>query len=474
MMLAMDDVSSSAGRVPLLVWLREGFRAGALLRPRVGSAQPTPLQVLILVAVFSLVEIALGRFEFAGDVHFDVRGWLAPWWNTGALLLIAWWALPQRSRDDETPQGLATWFALWVTAVVPANFVSQLLSIAQAQDLLPDWIADATSFTLAATLLLWVWVVAVIVRLSLAFRVTPTRNAGLALGLVVLFAVAVWQFPDRPWATDASQPADPGKPQLELSQETFENQQAVWKRTVDAIAPQRPGVIDVYGIAFAPDAGEDVFLRDSTMAAKLVADRFDAAGRVIQLVNNAGTADSLPWATPLNLQRALDAIGARMDRDEDVLVVYLTSHGASDFKLQAANPPLAVDTISPGELRQALDNAGIRNRVIVISACYSGGWLGPIADEHTLVMTASDATHTSYGCGQDSPLTYFGQALFDEQLRRTHSFEQAFAAAVPIIKKREEQAGKADGFSNPQILVGEKIRPLLRRLEQRLDASAGK
>jgi hypothetical protein len=89
-------------------------------------------------------------------------------------------------------------------------------------------------------------------------------------------------------------------------------------------------------------------------------------------------------------------------------------------------------------------------------------------------MTASDATHTSYGCGQDSPLTYFGKALFDEQLRRTHSFEQAFAAAVPIIKKREEDAGKPDGFSNPQIAVGEKIRPLLRSLEQRLDAGAGK
>jgi hypothetical protein len=471
----MDDVSSSPTRVPLFVWLREGLRAGVLLRPRVGNAQPTPLQVLVLVAAFSLLEIALGRFEVAGDANFDLRGWLAPWWNTGALLLIAWWALPSHpSGDSDGPHGLAAWFALWVTAVEPANFVSQLLSTAQAQDVFPEWLADATSFTWITTLLLWVWVVAVIVRLSFAFRIATARNAGLALGLTALFAVAAWQFPDRPWVADPSQLAEEAKPQLELTQETFENQQALWNRTVEAIAPQRPGVVDVYGVVFAPDAEEDVFLRDSTMVAKLVADRFDASGRVIQLVNNRGTADSLPWATSLNLQRALDAIGARMDREEDVLVVYLTSHGASDFKLQASNPPLAVDTISAGELRQALDNAGIRNRVIVISACYSGGWLGPIADDHTLVMTASDATHTSYGCGQDSPLTFFGQALFDEQLRRTHSFEQAFAAAVPVIKKREEEAGKPDGFSNPQIMAGEKIRPLLRRLEQRLDAGASR
>ena len=85
-------------------------------------------------------------------------------------------------------------------------------------------------------------------------------------------------------------------------------------------------------------------------------------------------------------------------------------------------------------------------------------------------MTAADATHTSYGCGARSELTFFGRAVFDEQLRRTHSFEQAFAAAVPLIRQRERDAGKADGFSNPQVSVGEGIRPLLQALARRLDA----
>jgi len=160
-----------------------------------------------------------------------------------------------------------------------------------------------------------------------------------------------------------------------------------------------------------------------------------------------------------------------MDRDNDVLFIYMTSHGARDFKLEASNPPLSVDTVSPGELRQALDNAGIRNRVIVVSACFAGGWVGPLADENTLVMTAADATHTSFGCGAGSELTFFGRALFDEQLRKTHSLEEAFAAAVPVIRQREVEAGKDDGFSNPQMQVGEKIRPVLRELEQRLDSS---
>ena len=36
----------------------------------------------------------------------------------------------------------------------------------------------------------------------------------------------------------------------------------------------------------------------------------------------------------------------------------------------------------------ALDAAGIRNRVLVVSACYSGGWIEPMATDSTLVMTA--------------------------------------------------------------------------------------
>ncbi|MGH8858317.1 MAG: C13 family peptidase, partial [Polaromonas sp.] len=186
--------------------------------------------------------------------------------------------------------------------------------------------------------------------------------------------------------------------------------------------------------------------------------------------NHGSTVKTHPWATTLNLQRAIEALAQRMDRENDVLVVYLTSHGARDFKLAASHWPLEVAPLSPTELREALDKAGIRNRVIAVSACYSGGWADALASDTTLVMTAADATHTSYGCGRLSELTFFGRAMFDEQLRKTHSFEQAFARAVPLIRQREIDAGKEDGFSNPQIRVGANIGPVLRALEQRLAA----
>ncbi len=130
---------------------------------------------------------------------------------------------------------------------------------------------------------------------------------------------------------------------------------------------------------------------------------------------------------------------------------------------------MTVNPITPRNLRKWLDEAGIRHRVVSVSACFSGSWIGPLANEDTLIMTASDADHTSYGCGKLSPLTFFGRAVYDEQLRTsTRSFEQAHAAARKVIDQREKEAGKDDGYSNPQIKVGSRIGPYLARMRERL------
>jgi hypothetical protein len=47
----------------------------------------------------------------------------------------------------------------------------------------------------------------------------------------------------------------------------------------------------------------------------------------------------------------------------------------------------------------------------------------------------------------------------------------AHAKARDVIDPREKQAGKKDGFSNPQTQVGTAVRERLRRLEQQLDAA---
>ena len=265
--------------------------------------------------------------------------------------------------------------------------------------------------------------------------------------------------------------AQPEPAHLVLSQAVFENQQALWDRQVQALPAGRDGVVDVYGLVFAPYASENVFRRESTMVSTLLQERFDAQGRVVHLLNHAETADTHAWATPQNLQRAIAALAQRMDRDSDVLVIYMTSHGARNHELAASHWPLEVPPVTPEMLRAMLDEAGIRHRVIAVSACFSGGWIEPLATDSSLIMTAADATHTSYGCGTRSELTFFGRAVFHEQLRQTHSFTEAFAKAVPVIAQREVEAGKQDGFSNPQIHVGAQIVPVLRALEHRLQTA---
>lgn len=270
-------------------------------------------------------------------------------------------------------------------------------------------------------------------------------------------------------ARKGTKPAPPPPPDLVLTQDVMEAQPVLLAKRLSELQPQRPGVVDVYAITFAPYSDEDVFRKESRMVADVMAQRFDARGRGIQLVNSVSTTDQWPWATRKNLQRTLQHIAKLMDRDEDVLFIHLTSHGAQDGELFAGFWPMTVEPVTPWLLRAWLDEAGIRNRVISVSACYSGTWVKPLADAHTLIMTASDASHTAYGCGRESELTFYGRAVFDEQLRRhTLSFEQAHAAARELIRKRETAAHKSDGYSNPQINVGASIRERLERLQSEL------
>ena len=155
-----------------------------------------------------------------------------------------------------------------------------------------------------------------------------------------------------------------------------------------------------------------------------------------------------------------------MDTQHDVLVLYVTTHGSRNAVLATDLPPLTLYNIDPPSLKALLDEAGIRNRVLIISACYSGAFIAPLRSPDTLIMTASVADRPSFGCGAESEFTYFGDAIFNQALRRTLSFEEGFALALPAIQQREA----AEGFesSRPQIAVGEAIRERLGGVEKRL------
>jgi hypothetical protein len=114
-----------------------------------------------------------------------------------------------------------------------------------------------------------------------------------------------------------------------------------------------------------------------------------------------------------------------------------------------------------------LHDSGIKWKVLVISACYSGGFIKPLEDENTLIITATDASSQSFGCENGEDFTWFGKAYFDEALRRTRSIAEAFELARQAVAQRErEQKLPA---SNPQMYVGAAIKDKLTALQQRLE-----
>lgn len=233
---------------------------------------------------------------------------------------------------------------------------------------------------------------------------------------------------------------------------------------LERLAPQRPGVVDLYAVIVGGDGTEDVFRKEVAEVRKVLEERFDANGRTVTLVNHRS--DPEPEATLNAIAYVLKRIGAGMNREEDVLFLHLTTHGASNHVLSLKHPQRELQGLSPKSLRSLLDQAQVRYRVVVVSACYAGGFVAPLAGADTLVITAASSTRQSFGCGNESDITEFSRAFYLKALRQTRSFQSAARAATKIVHEEERASGRKHSY--PQMQLGIGIEGPLRKLEQRL------
>jgi hypothetical protein len=487
-MNSMDEVTApltSTAAAPVSKWsLRDWLKAGqgiAFFRPvGLGARQISALQFFVLICLLLLIPVGIARFEVNDAAIFNLRSLLLSWVSMPVMAVFAWLVLEsetkrsQQTLGDATvaPQSVAhlgTFLGISYAASIPLVFISTLLAVLAMR--LPELSANRWLpwVVYCASWLVFVWAAVITYRMGRLFQLSHRAIAALVIGSVGISLIYGFTVQERIWEVDYAEQASNEPPRMQLSQDLFEHQSTLLQNQLNALAPHRADTRDLYALVFAPYASENVFINESKMVSSVLTERFDTKDRLVQLVNHVSTTATVAWATPLNLQRSIDAIAQKMDKENDVFLLYMTSHGASDFKLAASHWPLEVDPLTPVNLANMLDNAGIRHRVLIISACYSGGWIPPLANDYSLVMTAADATHTSYGCGRKSDLTYFGKAFFAEQLRNTFSFEEAYKKAVPVIEKRENDAGKTDGFSNPQISVGAQVNLALSELSQRLE-----
>jgi hypothetical protein len=259
--------------------------------------------------------------------------------------------------------------------------------------------------------------------------------------------------PDQDWPSDAPTP-----------EQVMYAQDDLLDREVAQLKPRAPGRVNLYAIAFAGDGSENVFRNEVEYFEKLFAQRFHEAGHVLVLENNPGALTTRPLADWGNLEAALDALAAKMDPKQDILLLYLTTHGSEDHTLLVDMDPLPLDQIGASDFAGILGAHPFRHKVVIVNACYSGGFIPPLRGPGTMIITAARADRSSFGCGEQSQLTWFGHAFLVDALNRTGDFAQAFRLA----RKEVAQWEKHDGYmsSDPQMDIGAGIQAQLAAWER--------
>jgi hypothetical protein len=311
----------------------------------------------------------------------------------------------------------------------------------------------------------WIWIVSVrAVVVVMGIRRPQIYQAVLAVSAMI--AAAFFAFPKTDvWLPGVAQDeaAGPGLADERL----FHLQGQLIERALAAIKRGRPGTPELYFVGFAPDGSQDVFLREMRFVKRLLDERFGSAGRSIALASSYDALDEFPIGSVTNLARALNRVGEAMNADEDTLFLFLSAHGDREHRLSASQPPLELAPLTPTALARMLHDSGVKWRVVVVSACYSGGYVEPLRDDNTVVITAAAPDRTSFGCEAGREFTYFGQAYFRDALAQTRSFTRAFDIAKELVAQQE--AGEKLPPSQPQMWVGAGIAERLKKLADRPD-----
>lgn len=392
---------------------------------------------------------------------------LSSLWLTG-WCCIDWWE--RQPQPVFYPDGIPVlaWYALGLVGLaallrrrsVPSPSLAASIALASGVVPLPLLLAIVGVPLLERR---WFWVAGAGVGLYVltylarglhALTGRPQRVAAvLGAGFIALFAMLsdvtnaipdVWS-PEDASATLSDQ--DLADRETALFEQSARIDDAL--EAVNRDASPRP---EGFFLGFAGVGDEKVFAQEIGLASRVIGERYKTAGRAISLINDERDLGAAPLASVTGLRYALQGLAMRMQLDRDVLFLAISSHGSSDPVIAVANSQFPLVDLTPDDLADALHEAAIQWRVIFISACYAGGFIEPLRDDHTIVITAAAPDRTSFGCSSDSDLTYFGEALYRDALPDASSLRDAFDKARSAIAVRERAEG--DAPSNPQAYFG--------------------
>jgi hypothetical protein len=257
--------------------------------------------------------------------------------------------------------------------------------------------------------------------------------------------------PDVWAAPEVAEAEDGGDSHADAETVLFEQPMRI-DRALAAIRPDASSSPKTFFLGFAGVGEQKVFAQEIGLASRVLSERYGMENRTLSLINDQRDLQRAPLASVAGLRYALRGLASRMNVDNDVLFLVISSHGAKDPAIAVSNSDLPLNDMTDEDLAAALSDSGIKWRVIVISACYAGGFIEALKDPRTIVITAAAADRTSFGCSNDRDLTYFGEAFFRDALPEARSLRDAFDRAKSAIALRERRE-RVDA-SKPQAYFG--------------------
>lgn len=399
--------------------------------------------ITALLLVLLLIDSAIALATLFPTVRFSIWGLHSFALFTCALLAINGLVVAGR------PWQFARVLTMWVSGLVCLYLPVQILIILA---LSMQWSTRTITTLVIIVAGLHITLLYRISRQSL-YR-THTKSAVVSVAATGLLVTLIAIVPDtKLWIYDWS--ADTGDNQSEIprlnTEDVYYKQAALIQKATDKIKPQKDGVKELFLLGFGGE-GDNVF-KNETLSVQSIADaKLGTTGHSSVLINNADTIDLHPIASVHNLRAMLKILSSKMNTDEDVLMLYLTSHGSTDHQLSVKLDDLDLNALPAEVLADIVKSSGIKWKVIIVSACYSGGFIAPLKDEHTVVITAARHDRTSFGCESENDYTYFGNAYFNEAINAGHTIIESFSIAKASISRREQQEELTP--SEPQIFIG--------------------
>jgi hypothetical protein len=455
----------------------DGLRVVLLRRPRIEPARVRSGLFFALLPAWLLVEVGIAAVDLGSPPwQLEPHG-IVTLLASALLVLSAAWLLAAMARRSDAGWGIA---ALLVAATIASTILVQAPARRLALAVATRGYLELSIWLFGAAAAWWLVMLAIYAR-----RLMPRRPARALLAAVLAWLVSaapwIWLPADPPLIAvgdgiavvdgpPAEAPAEQPPHAIDPEQVMFD-QRALLDARLAALRAQTPGQPDLYVVAFAGDAQEAVFGNEAAYVEQLFSMRFGAEGRVLVLQNDPQTTARRPLATWTNLHYALQAVARLMDPGEDVLLVYLTSHGTEEHELLVDLPPLPLDQIAPPDLAEALaTEPAMPARVVIVNACYSGGFIDALRGDASLVITSASADRPSFGCGAEADITWFGRAFLVDALNRTTSIHDAFALARSQVAEWERAEGEEP--SGPQIATTPAIEARLERWRATLPADA--